>query len=132
MNIYNIRKKLKANSSEELFGISKEPETLIDIDRLIGSLENSIRWINKYLDKIEAADEDNIFCSLISDLEYEVSNIESQISVLDDLKVHIEKMEEWGDEWRVFSEDLLEESDDSVVIDKLTSKFDNIKLWNKI
>ena len=99
--INKIKKDLNAKTSEDLFGISKQPKDqcpLIDkvLSELQGESENiKYAWLN--LQDVEQAE------PYLSDLDWAIYNLRNMDGNLEELRTNITNLRTWGEEWKVLA-----------------------------
>jgi hypothetical protein len=118
-DIDKIKKELNAKTSEDLFGISKQPKEQCPlIDKVLCELEaesRNIKYAYWNLKDIEEAE------PYLSDLDWAEYNLRNMDGNLEELRTNITNLRTWGEEWKDFAKYLLNERKD--FIDLLDQKY---------
>lgn len=101
-------------TSEDLFGIENPPEFQCDkVDYIVDVIEKALDEINdaqSYM-KNEEYDEAN---ECISDIEYYISGNEDK---MEDLRVAIESLREWGQQWKDLAKEMINDQDNVIDVE---------------
>lgn len=109
--INKIKEDLDIKTSEDLFGISKQPkEQCSSIDKIISQLVDSSKEIKAVWQYLRDVKEAESCLSTLDWAEYDIRNLESN---MEEIRTNIEKLRYWGEEWKDFAKQL--------VVDRLRS-----------
>jgi hypothetical protein len=105
-NIESLKKKLEINTSEQLFGINKQPELQCqEINKMQKDIENGCNEIERYCKDLKNTEDAE---SLGSDIESSLSYyMWDKISELEDLRKEIENIRSWGQGWKDLAKSVL-------------------------
>jgi hypothetical protein len=121
MKIKELKQILDAKTSEELFGIDKQPEdTCPKIDRGLrdwGSVRRNIEGYCKDLKKCDSVDDAE---KIGSDIDWEIGTLDI-IAEYNELRNQCAWIRVWGQGWKDIAKKLIEERDN--VDDLLSDKF---------
>lgn len=117
--INKIKKELNVETSEDLFGISKQPKEQCPlIDKVLSELEAESKNIKYSWENLKDIEEAEPYLSELDWAEYNLRNMDGN---LEELRANITNLRTWGEEWKDLAKYLLNERKD--FIDLLEQKY---------
>ena len=115
MNIDEFKKLIKVDTSEAVFGISKQPEQQCPrVDEHLRLNERSIKDVEYNLKEIQRTTDSAIVESNASDAEWELTNLDATLA-LEELRTKCDDIRSWGQEWKDLAKQLLEERESFII-----------------
>jgi hypothetical protein len=105
--INNIKTELKIETSEELFDIPKQPDEQCPfIDEVIKGLTENSKNVKDVWQNLKDVPEAEDYISNLDWAEYNIRNLESN---MEDIRTNATNVRAWGQEWKDFAKQLIEE-----------------------
>ena len=103
--INKIKKDLEIKTSEYLFGINEQPKEQCPlINEVISQLVDNSKEIKDVWQNLRDVEEAESYLSTLDWAEYNIRNLESN---MEEIRVNIEKLRAWGEEWKDFAKQLV-------------------------
>lgn len=121
MKIKELKDKLEAKTSEELFGIDEQPEqNCPKVDKGIKAWHSVQRDIEGYCKDLKRCDTVDEAENIGSDIDWAIGSLDV-VEEYEELRKQCEKIRAWGQGWKDIAKKLIEERSD--VSDLLADKF---------
>ncbi len=105
--INKIKEELNVETSEDLFGISKQPKEQCPlIDKVLSELEAESKNIKYSWQNLKDIEEAEPYLSELDWAEYNLRNMDGN---LEELRTNITNLRTWGEEWKDLAKYLLNE-----------------------
>ena len=108
--IIKLKEQLNIKTSEDLFDIEEQQkEQCLLINEVISQLIDNSKEVKDVWQNLRDVEESESYLSTLDWAEYNIRNLESN---MEEIRTNIEKLRSWGEEWKDFAKQLVQERDD--------------------